>query len=415
MYSARIDSVVGKMGAANGPSLRYQGRYLAQLFLVFSLFMAMSATARAQDLSIPLQMGEPEAWLVTYSPGEAYWQRFGHNAIWIRDPTRGIDHVFNSGFFDFNQERFFQRFIQGRMLYFSAAQAAADEFEQYRRDNRSITAQKLDLGILEYETLLNFLMEQVQLENRDYLYDYYLDNCSTRIRDAIDFAVGGAISRGLSRQVAQQNFRAHTRRSVSMDFWYYLALESALGLPVDRSISSWDEMFLPAVVSQELAGFEYQGRALVNAEHVVFASRAVEVPSGPPQLWWRYFAAGLFLAAFFTVLGRMAGPVMSRGSINAWLMIAASGGLLLAYLWWFTNHQAAGPNVNLLLLNPLFLLGLWPALRKFAAILLAGGLFLAGIQGLFPAGQYNLDLWSFMLPVNSVTAWWLWIRGSKPV
>lgn len=388
---------------------------LLPMLLTLAMIFGMSASARAQDLSIPLQMGEPEAWLITYSPGESYWQRFGHNAIWIRDPTRGIDHVFNSGFFDFNQDGFFQRFIQGRMLYFSAAQAVADEFEQYRFENRSITAQKLDLGILEYETLLNYLMEQARLENRDYLYDYYLDNCSTRVRDAIDFAVGGAISQNLSTVSAEQGFRAHTRRSVSMDFWYYLALETALGLPVDRTISLWDEMFLPAVVSRELAEFEYQGRALVSAEHVVFASQSVQVPTRPPLLWWRYLGAGLLLSAILTVVGRFAGPVMSRGSINAWLMIAATGGLLLGYLWLFTNHQAAGPNFNLLLLNPLFLLGLWPALRKFSAVLLAGGLCLAGIQLLFPAGQYNLDLWSFLLPVNGMAAWWLWFRGSNPV
>ena len=236
---------------------------LSVFFLILALCVSCPGSVRAQDLSIPLQMGEPEAWLVTYSPGEVYWQRFGHNAIWIRDPTRGLDHVFNSGFFDFNQERFFQRFIQGRMLYFSAAQPAAREFEQYRHENRSITAQKLDLGILEYETLLNYLVEQVKVENRDYLYDYYLDNCSTRIRDAIDAAVGGAIASALSSSPAPQNFRAHTRRSVSGDFWYHLALETALGLPVDRGISRWNEMFLPAVVARELAEFQYEARALV--------------------------------------------------------------------------------------------------------------------------------------------------------
>jgi hypothetical protein len=85
-----------------------------------------------------------EVWLVTYGPGEIYWQRFGHNAIWIRDPALGLDHVFNFGFFDFAQEDFFLRFLQGRMLYFSAAQPARDEFAAYIDENRSIRAQRLD-------------------------------------------------------------------------------------------------------------------------------------------------------------------------------------------------------------------------------------------------------------------------------
>ena len=89
---------------------------------------------------------DSEAWLVTYGPGEIYWQRFGHNAIWIRDPGLGLDHVFNFGFFDFRQQDFFLRFLQGRMLYFSAARPAREEFAEYIDENRSIRAQKLDLS-----------------------------------------------------------------------------------------------------------------------------------------------------------------------------------------------------------------------------------------------------------------------------
>ena len=88
----------------------------------------------------------PQVWLVTYGPGEVYWQRFGHNAIWIREPARGLDHVFNFGFFDFAQQDFFLRFLQGRMMYFSAAQPAQQEFAAYIDENRSIRAQRLDLS-----------------------------------------------------------------------------------------------------------------------------------------------------------------------------------------------------------------------------------------------------------------------------
>ena len=66
-----------------------------------------------------------EAWLVTFGPGEVYWERFGHNAIWLREPAAGIDHTFNFGYFDFGQEDFILRFARGRMLYFSVAQPAA--------------------------------------------------------------------------------------------------------------------------------------------------------------------------------------------------------------------------------------------------------------------------------------------------
>ena len=381
--------------------------------LLCALFaLLVSPSAYTQNLNIPLSMGGPEAWLVTYSPGEVYWQRFGHNAIWLRDPSRGIDHVFNSGFFDFKQENFFSRFVQGRMLYFSNAQPVEQEFRQYQLENRGILVQKLDLDFMQYERLAAYLLQQVQLESRDYLYDYYLDNCSTRMRDALDVALDGRLRPVLSQQAAGQNFRAHTRRSVALDFWYYLALESVLALPVDRAISRWDEMFLPAVVSQVAREFKLDDKALVSAEHTVFTGGSFQAPVKPPQVWWHYLGAGTLLMLFFGILGRFAGPVMSRGSVNAWLMIAGGSGCLLLYLWLLTNHQAAGPNINVLLMNPLFLLGLWRPLRSFAAILLAGGLVLAVIQALVPAGQFNLDVLSFVFPLNAACAYWLWQRSN---
>ncbi len=87
-----------------------------------------------------------EAWLVTFGPGELYFERFGHNAIWLREPAAGLDHTFNFGYFDFEQEDFFLRFMRGRMLYFSIAQPANREFAYYRQENRSIRAQKLNLS-----------------------------------------------------------------------------------------------------------------------------------------------------------------------------------------------------------------------------------------------------------------------------
>ena len=82
------------------------------LFYLTVMF-AWSSTIGADE-----EAPSTEAWLVTYGPGEIYWQRFGHNAIWIRDPDLGLDHVFNFGFFDLEHENLFLRFHQGRLFYF---------------------------------------------------------------------------------------------------------------------------------------------------------------------------------------------------------------------------------------------------------------------------------------------------------
>ena len=126
------------MSSISTPRVAARGWCFA-ILLLLSLF---SPQAGALETDPPKGT---EIWLVTYGPGELYWQRFGHNAIWVRDENLGLDHTFNFGFFDFRQENFFLRFLMGRMLYFSAAQKAGDEFAQYVAENRAIRAQRLDI------------------------------------------------------------------------------------------------------------------------------------------------------------------------------------------------------------------------------------------------------------------------------
>ena len=122
---------------------------------------------------------------------------------------------------------------------------------------------------------------------------------------------------------------------------------------------------------------------------------------------------GLGLVVFFGLLGKLAGPVMADGSALAWLMVSGSMGVLIAFLWWGTDHTAAGPNLNILLLNPLFLMGLLPALRRPVAWLMFAGLGLAGLQGVFPGSQYNLDVLAFLTPLHLACAWRLLGDGGK--
>ena len=64
----------------------------------------------------------PEVYLVTMGPGETVYERYGHNAIWVRDTVDGTDIVYNYGTFDFGHStaevaRFVGRFAMGRPQY----------------------------------------------------------------------------------------------------------------------------------------------------------------------------------------------------------------------------------------------------------------------------------------------------------
>lgn len=353
-----------------------------------------------------------EAFLVTYGPGEVYWQRFGHNAIWLREPARGLDHSFNFGFFDFEQENFLLRFVQGRMLYFAAAGPAAREQEIYRSEGRSVRLQKLDLDSQQYARLRDHLTWHVQPENRDYLYDYYLDNCSTRLRDALDFAIDGALGEQFRPQAGLQTFRAHTRRSTAADFWYYLGLELALGAPVDRDISRWDEMFLPAMLADSLAEVAVlepgRLRPLVNADELQVASQVPLPPAVVEEVWPRYVGLSLGLLALGWLLARLAPPVLIEGFMQAWMLNAGVLGLMMVMVWLWTDHAAAHPNANLLLMNPIMLLALVPALRKPVAVVTAIGLFGALVVLAIPWWQYTRDVAALLIPLHAASAYRLW-------
>ncbi len=394
------------------PAGKVIARSLSGFHTLLCLLMLAWCQAGLADtaLDIPgVSDNGAEAWLVTFGPGEIYWERFGHNAIWLREPARGLDHTFNFGYFDFEQEDFLLRFLRGRMLYFSIAQPASREFEYYRQYNRSIRVQKLNLAPQQYRQLRDYLLNEIKPENRDYRYDYYLNNCSTRIRDALDLALDGALSERTVAMPAVLNFRDHTRRLTETQFWYYLGLEMGLGYPADRPVTRWDEMFIPMVVAEEMAAMSKDvGETLLAVDMMLFSPTSAGPANLPGSTWSRYLALGLAAAVLAWLSGKFMPPAWLEGLGLAWVLIGANIGLVLAGLWLLTDHAVTRPNANLLLFNPLLLLALAPRLRRFGAVLLAGGTAIAWVLWLYPDHQYNLDVLALATPVNLAAAAYFW-------
>jgi hypothetical protein len=386
-------------------------RYL--WLLLFFVTLAWSRAGLSEEIP-EVSAGGAEAWLVTFGPGEIYWERFGHNAIWLREPAAGIDHTFNFGYFDFEQENFFLNFLKGRMLYFSVALPSAREFEFYRQQNRSIRLQKLDLDPSQYVRLRDYLLHEIKPENRDYRYDYYLSNCSTRIRDALDMALDGSLVSSTKDETAKLNFRDQTRRLTQMQYWYYLGLELGLGYPVDRTVSRWDEMFIPMVIADEIASMTVPGgnadQSLVLQDTMLFTSSSSAPAAEPESIWYRYLLLGLLVTGVAWLSGRFMPPVWLAGLAHAWLLIGGTNGLVLAFLWLFTDHTVASFNANLLLFNPLVLLGLAPVLNRLGGWLMMGGVAVSFVLLMIPNHQYNLDVLALLAPINLAVGWYFFRR-----
>ncbi len=133
-------------------------------------------------------------------PGRSVYERYGHNAIWIRDLDTGTDLVYNYGTFDFTTPGFVTNFIKGRPRYWLGVSDLGETLRQYTHAERDVVAQELNLSPAQRSELATYLAYNALPENRVYTYDYFLDNCSTRVRDALDRVLQGALRDGTVAQ-----------------------------------------------------------------------------------------------------------------------------------------------------------------------------------------------------------------------
>ena len=301
----------------------------------------------------------------------------------------------------------------GRPEYFSHAQRAANEFAQYRAEGREIRMQRLALAPEQFDRLRLSLLTAVQPEHRYYRYDYYLDNCSTRVRDELDAALGGALRSRFARDPAGQDFREQTRRLTAMDPWLYLGLMTGLGHPVDRPVSRWDEFFIPMELADAVTGARGAGgRPLVLDERVVVEAGSPAPPHQPRAVWPRYLGWAFLALALAWSLVRFT-RLKARHLANTWWLLSGLAGVFLALVWALTDHWAAYWNANLLLLNPLWLLALRARWRRPVAWLALTGVLLAGVQQLLPGGQYQADVLALAGPLLLAASAWS-LRTTAP-
>jgi hypothetical protein len=370
--------------------------------------------------------------LLTFETGGLLWERFGHNGIWIHDAAAGTDHLYDYGRFSFTAPHFLYNFARGNMWYsMGDTNDVAAVIDFYAREGRKIWAQEIDLSPEARAKLRDFLEWNDRPENRGYAYDYYRDNCSTRIRDALDMALGGPIRR-YGVQPSGMTWREETRRLDEHNALLYTGLMVGLGRPVDEEMSRWEQMFLPIRLREHLDSITVDGtdgvaRPVVKSERVLASGGRWPIPDRPHDWTLGYLAFGLLLGGVLAWLGGR-GTGWARAAFIAigtlWALLCGVLGLVLTWLWGLSTHIAAHANENVLLFNVLAvaLAVVLPgaargnprrrnAARRLAlavAALAALALVIKIVPGLH---QSNLDLIALALPVHAGV--WLGVR-SRP-
>jgi hypothetical protein len=320
--------------------------------------------------------GRLAVYLLTFGPGPRIWERFGHNAIWIRDTLTGTGPAYDFGRFSFEQTNFVLNFARGRMWYWMGRSDGVGLVNAYAGMERSVWLQELALPPAARLGLRNALEAALARERGLYRYDYYLDNCSTRVRDALDAALGGAIRRHLDTVPTGRSFRDHTRLALESKPITYFAVMAGLGPATDRPINPWEATFLPAELRDHLRTVMVPSgdtlRSVVLAEIQPIADEGrFAVPERAADWRLRFLALGALIGGLLATLGKVGHRrVRARGAFltgaAAWLLFSSMAALVLIWLWAFSDHVAAWRNANLFHFNLLSaaLLPLLPAVVR---------------------------------------------------
>lgn len=268
-----------------------------------------------------------------------------------------MDVVFNYGTFSFDEDFYFN-FAMGRLNYMLATSSMPDFVRSYQYDGRGITEQVLDLDQDQKQAVFDFLVWNVQPENRFYLYDFFYDNCSSRLRDVLDTALGtGSVAYPDLTLQGSPTYRNLIDEYLIYHPWGDFGIDLGLGLPCDKVVASRGYMFLP---NELMRAFD---QASVEDKPLVKETRTILEPAGlsyrwslfdPTPLLWVLFG----LVAIITALGIRNNRLLI-GIDVAFLIVTGAVGGLVFFLWFITDHNATASNFNMLWAWPTHLIMLF--------------------------------------------------------
>lgn len=318
-------------------------------------FLLIGFCLQAQNTIPPLSQ-EAEISLLTIGQGPELYDSFGHTAVRVRDSKQGIDIVFNYGVFDFDTPNFYLKFAQGKLLYKLKISPFDNFLQNYIAQERKVTSQKLLQTAQERQELFNFLYENAKEENSKYLYDFLYDNCATRPANAINGIYKEDIFANYVPEIKGLTHRQLIQKNVPWNTWGSFGMDIAIGSVTDRPITNKEYLFLPEYTMKALFMATIDGKPLATPtktmyEPVIDNSYKENVITSPLVVF------GLLSLLVFYLTYRdqknNAGITYVDKTI---LGITGIIGILLALLWFATDHSPTKWNYNVLWAFPFHIL-----------------------------------------------------------
>jgi hypothetical protein len=321
------------------------------LALLLALFIAMPRL-KAIDITENVEVS-----LITCGQGSDLYAVFGHSAIHIYDPVAGVDKVYNYGTFDFNTPNFYVKFVRGQLEYALAVSTFSRFVYGYQMEGRWVIRQLLDLEFSESQELYSFLNNNALPQNKFYEYDFFYDNCSSRIRDVFENVLDDRLSYPAAAQDTAATFREMIGLYLGNHPWSDLGIDLALGVPCDKNAGYREKMFLPDYLMMAIgdAVVERGGksRPLVLRTQTILQENPAMHPDAEKSIAWAFWV-------FFGLC--LLGSIFIKPKKMKWFDVVFFGvtgllGIVVLLLWFATDHQATKFNMNILWALPSWLYG----------------------------------------------------------
>ncbi|MCD8235615.1 MAG: DUF4105 domain-containing protein [Prevotellaceae bacterium] len=324
-------------------------KYCIYIFLLFLVpFVKMSGQADSLRIS-----------LLTCTPGSDAYAHFGHSAIRVRNLNTEEDVVFNYGMFNYKAENFIYRFVKGETDYELGAEYTRTFVMRYGIKGEGITEQVLNFDSDEAARLYYFICVNYLPENRVYRYDFLYDNCTTRARDMIEKSVEGRI-------VYDTKERELTFREILAEFtecspWLGFGIDFVLGEEVDRVVDRRKQMFIPSYYMHDVDSAyiirSNGSRVPLVAEKDVLLTE-LDKPENVQELSATVFTPLVVFISLFVLALIISWHDVKTGRVF-WLFDAlllflqGVAGIVVAFLFFLSEHPAVGTNWLVVIFNPL--------------------------------------------------------------
>ena len=318
--------------------------YKRNFLLIFFSILIFQSKVQAQQLSPSATVS-----ILTCNPGMDVYsgEIYGHTAIRVNDPSLGLDAVFNYGLFSFETPNFLYRFAKGQTDYMMGGERFTSWIKQYNEEKRSVYEQILNLSPEGKNKLFQALLENAKPENRQYRYNFFIDNCATRVRDMIERNAGSPVK--FTDNHPTESYRDLIKKFHHSFRWIDLGIDLLVGKKAEQPVSAYGQMFLPEYLQNQFSKAEITIDG--KTQPLVFETRTlVEYPNS--KLNSDLPLPAIVFGLIFLLVTAISVRAFLRKRKTDWLdyslfALTGSAGLIIGWFTLYSEHPAMSPNYNL--------------------------------------------------------------------